>query len=255
VKRHDAADLTRLKSDWEQLGASDPLWAVYVTPQARHGGWDVEEFLGTGRREIDDSWRRFTDAVGGPPPPDGVVVDFGCGVGRLSAALAERSRFVVGIDISESMLGMAGQVIPTGLRERIALVASSSPHLPLGTNSVDLVYTSLVLQHMPSHLAVGYVREFMRVLKPGGYAMVQVAERPDASAKGIAFRLLPAWAYGAIQRTILGYPAPMRMEGLPLDVVRDAVASCGGQLIHHWGDPSYGGHWSYRRLLLRRQDG
>lgn len=246
-------ELRRLKADWDTLGASDPLWAVYVTKSARHGGWDLEEFLTTGRREVRDSWSRFEAATGQAPAPDSIVVDFGCGVGRLSTALAERTARVVGIDISESMLHAARGVIPPDLRARICLIASSSPTLPLGESTADFVYTSLVLQHMPAHLALGYVGDFMRVLKPGGYAFVQVAERPDASLKGTAFRLLPAWAYGALQRTLLGYPAPMRMEQLSLDSVRAAVETSGGEVVSHWADPSYGGHWSYRRLLLRRR--
>lgn len=247
-------DLRRLRSDWDKLGASDPLWAVYVTKSARHGGWDLEEFLATGRREVHDSWNRFEDVTGRSPAPDSIVVDFGCGVGRLSTALAERAACVIGIDISESMLRAAREVIPRDLGGRIWLVASSSASLPLGDRTADLVYTSLVLQHMPAHLALGYIRDFMRVLKPGGYAFVQVAESPDASLKGTAFRLLPAWAYGALQRTLLGYPAPMRMEQLSLDAVRAAAESSDGEVVSHWADPSYGGHWSYRRLLLRRRD-
>lgn len=245
-------DLHRLRSDWDTLGASDPLWAVYVTKSARHGGWDLEEFLATGRREVRDSWERFADATGQPPSRDSIVVDFGCGVGRLSTALAERTAGVVGIDISEAMLQAAREVIPREARPRIWMIASASPTLPLGDGTADLVYTSLVLQHMPSHLALGYVRDFMRVLKPGGYAFVQVAEQPDSSLKGTAFRLLPAWAYGALQRRILGYPAPMRMERLSLAGVRESAEAAGGELVSHWADSSYGGHWSYRRLLLRR---
>jgi predicted SAM-dependent methyltransferase len=117
---------------------------------------------------------------------------------------------------------------------------------------VDLVYTSLVLQHMPAELAVGYVREFMRVLRPGGTAMVQVADEPDTSLKGRAFRFLPAGLYGWLQQRVLGYPAPMRMQQLTLAQVTDVVSSAGGHVLGHWEDPSYGGHWHYRRILIGR---
>lgn len=253
MTERSADDLRRLRSDWEMLGASDPLWAVYVTKSARHGGWDLEEFLDTGRREVRDSWSRFAEVTGDFPAEDSIVIDFGCGVGRLSTALAECTARVIGIDISEPMLQAARGVIPPELRDRICMIASSSAALPLADRTADLVYTSLVLQHMPAHLALGYVREFMRVLKPGGYAFVQVAEQPDSSLKGTAFRLLPAWAYGALQRILLGYPAPMRMEQLSRENVDTAADAAGGELVSHWADPSYGGHWSYRRLLLRRR--
>jgi SAM-dependent methyltransferase len=252
VKEDPSESLHRLRVDWERLGSADPLWAVYVTKEARHGGWDVDAFLETGRREVEDSWHRLAAATGAPPGGDCIVLDFGCGAGRLASALAERAAHVIGIDISEPMLRTAQEVVPPSLRDRVSLMASSSPGLPLRAASVDIVYTSLVLQHMPSHLALGYVREFMRVLKPGGYALIQIAEQPDSSVKGWAFRVLPPWAYGALQRILLRYPAPMRMEPLQPQAVQDAATQAGGRLITGWEDSSYGGHWSYRRLLLTR---
>ena len=244
--------LRRLRSDWETLGAADPLWAVYVKDGARGGGWDVTEFLATGEREVADSWDRVARLVGRAPSPDAVVLDFGCGVGRPSSAPATRTRFVVGVDLSAPMLLAARSVVPEELRPRVVGVLSSSPALPLRTASVDLVYTSLVLQHMPASLAVGYVAEFLRVLSPGGLALVQVADEPDSSVKGRAFRYLPPRLYGWLQQRVLGYPAPMRMEQLTLDDVASTVASAGGRVLGHWEDPSYGGHWHYRRILIGR---
>ena len=105
---------------------------------------------------------------------------------------------------------------------------------------------------MPAELAIGYVAEFLRVLRPGGTALVQVAEEPDASVKGRVFRFLPPRLYGWLQRRVLGYPAPMRMQQLTLDQVATVVAASGGEVLDHWDDPSYGGHWLYRRILIRR---
>jgi len=245
-----ARELRRLREDWEILGAADPLWAVYVTKEARGGGWDVSEFLATGRREVDESWHRAATVLGHEIPRANVALDFGCGVGRLTTALADHADSVVGVDISASMLDTADRVIPEGIRSRVSLVASASPQLPIRAASIDLVYTSLVLQHMPATLALGYVREFMRILRPGGMAFIQVAENPDDSLKGRIFRHLPARVYGMLQRLILRYPAPMRMEALSLDEVTAAVAGGGGQVIGHWEDSSYGGHWTYRRALI-----
>lgn len=245
-------ELRRLRADWETLGAADPLWAVYVKDGVRGGRWDITEFLETGRREIDDSWTQHARVTGAEPSQDAVVLDFGCGVGRLSSALAARSRFVVGIDISEPMLRASRNVVPVEVAPRVQQVLSSSPALPLRDASCDLVYTSLVLQHMPAELALGYVGEFLRVLRPGGTALVQVADQPDTSIKGRAFRLLPPRLYGWLQRTLLRYPAPMRMQQLTLEEVGSVADASGGHVLADWEDPSYGGHWRYRRILIRR---
>lgn len=249
-----ARELRRLREDWEILGAADPLWAVYVTKEARGGGWDVSEFLATGAQEVEESWRRAAGVLGHALPRAAVSLDFGCGVGRLTTALAGHADFVIGVDISASMLDTANRVIPEAVRSRVSLIASESPQLPIRTASIDLVYTSLVLQHMPTTLALGYVSEFMRILRPGGVAFIQVAEAPDDSLKGRIFRHLPARVYGMLQRRILRYPAPMRMEALSLNEVTGVAAVGGGQVLGHWEDPSYGGHWTYRRVLIGRAD-
>jgi SAM-dependent methyltransferase len=249
-----ARDLRRLRADWETLGSADPLWAVYVTKEARGGGWDVSEFLATGLREVEESWSRAAQALNHDVPRAAVALDFGCGVGRLTAALASHADHVVGVDISATMLDNASHVIPETARSRVSLVASSSPRLPIRDARVDLVYTSLVLQHMPSSLAKGYISEFMRIMRPGGLAFVQVAEAPDNSLRGRLFRYLPANVYGMLQRKILRYPASMRMEALSLDDVTAAATGGGGRIVGHWSDPSYGGHWSYRRVLIARAD-
>ncbi len=244
--------LRQLRADWETLGRADPLWAVYVRDDGRDGGWDRDELLATGEREVADSWQRLTE-LGLDMESPSVVLDFGCGVGRLTSALATRADRVVGLDISAAMLATARSVIPPPDRPRVLLVLSDAPDLPLRSECVDLVYTSLVLQHMPKALALRYVSEFLRVLVPGGIAVIQVAESPTLSWKGLAFRVLPASAYGWLQRRVLGYPAPMRMEKTGLRQIARVARARGGEVVTSWRDDSYGGHWRYRRIVVRRR--
>ena len=248
----DSSELRRLRTDWETLGTVDPLWAVYVTQEARGGKWDVSEFLATGRREVVDSWQHAAAALGHEVPDVRIALDFGCGVGRLSTALAHHAQRVVGIDISQPMLQAAHRVVPDNVLPRVDFIASDALILPIQAASVDVVYTSLVLQHMPRGIALDYVKEFMRVLAPGGLAFIQIAEEPHKSVKGRAFRVLPHWAYGQLQRRLLRYPAPMRMQALSVEQVGGTARQVGGTLLDHWPDASYGGHWDYRRLLIRR---
>ena len=58
--------------------------------------------------------------------------------------------------------------------------------------SADLVYTCRVLQHMPPELAHRYVREFYRIVRPGGYVVFQMPTAPARNAAGLALRALPA---------------------------------------------------------------
>ena len=90
-----------------------------------------------------------------------------------AAPLAERFRECVGLDISEGMVKLARELNED--RPNCRFVVNAAPDLgQLETGSFDFVYSSLVLQHMPSvEMVEAYVGEFLRVLRPGGLAVFQ----------------------------------------------------------------------------------
>jgi SAM-dependent methyltransferase len=235
--------------DWHNLGAADPLWAVYVRSGVKDGRWDVGDFLQSGRDEV----ARVFDALAEPPGHFGLAVDFGCGVGRLSQALAGRFDRVIGVDVSGPMLARARELLTEpAISDRIAFALNERDDLAmLEDSTVDLVYSSLVLQHLPRSLAASYLREFLRILRPDGIAVVQVASRPTRSAKGLAFRVLPNWLTALLQRRLLHYPAPMRMQAMPRSWVGEQVRGAGGEIVSEAVDDTYGGHWIYTRYVLR----
>src|ERR1700748_2655980 len=100
------SQLSHLKSDWESLAQRDALGAI-LTDESKSGGkWDVTEFMATGDVEIETVLQHL-EGIGLPPDPGGTVLDFGCGVGRLTQALARRFPSCVGIDISQQMIQQA----------------------------------------------------------------------------------------------------------------------------------------------------
>ncbi len=239
--------LDQLQDDWTRLGQEDPLWAVYVAPGTKGGKWDVEAFFALGRQEVDRALAELEPL--GLTPGRRRALDFGCGVGRLSQALAGHVDEVIGIDIAPSMLAKARELDRS--QGRVRFVLNQRPDLgDVGSAEVDLVYSSLVLQHMPPELARGYLAEFVRVLAPGGVAIFQVASRPTRSVKGLIFRLAPWPLLRWAQRRVLGYPAPMRMSRMTSDNVRTAIAGTPGRLAAAIDDDSYGGHWHYTRYYV-----
>ena len=239
--------LGELQQDWTRLGAEDPLWAVYVAPGTRGGKWDVEAFFALGRREVDTAIGALESL--GLAPERRRALDFGCGVGRLSQALAAHLDEVIGVDLAPSMLAKARELDRSAGRVRFVL--NQEPDLALvPTGTVDIVYSSLVLQHLPPDLARTYLREFVRVLTPGGVAIFQVASRPTRSVKGLIFAAAPWPVLRWAQRRLLGYPAPMRMSRMTPDDVRAAIADTPAHLVAAIDDDSYGGHWHYTRYYV-----
>lgn len=168
-------DLARLRTNWANLGERDPLWAILGSKQSEGVAWDLEAFLRTGV-EFVGFVERHLQALGVDIHP-GRAFDFGCGYGRLSQGLARHFEQVVGIDIAPSMIAGARKIDRSGGKCRFEV--NDQPDLRrFESASFDFVLTTLVLQHMRPDYALGYVAEFLRILRPGGVAFFQAASRP-----------------------------------------------------------------------------
>jgi SAM-dependent methyltransferase len=91
----------------------------------------------------------------------------------MTGALAERFDQVVAVDVSPAMLERARAAVSA---PNVSFVAVSGERLDgVEDGSADTLVCYLVLQHLPDREVVeAYLREFARVLAPGGAAYVQV---------------------------------------------------------------------------------
>jgi SAM-dependent methyltransferase len=239
-----------VRRDWTTLGATDPLWAVHVAPDKRGGQWDVDEFLELGRADvaIARDWLRRL----GLPVNWQRVLDFGCGAGRLSQALAEHAGQVVGVDVSEPMLATARMLDRSD--GKCEFVANDVPDLSrFADGTFDLVYSELVLQHLPLDAIEGYLAEFMRVLHSGGVAVLQCTTSPLWTLKGALWRFAPFRVVAWGQRKVLGYPAPMRMTPLAPGRLRTVVAGRGGKVVDSVSEDIPITHWRSTRYVVRKK--
>src|SRR5262249_48452061 len=158
-------ELKRLRRVWNELGADDPLWAILSHPEKRGGGWDTDEFFRAGEKEIAGIDYHCNQLA--RPGKRGVALDFGCGVGRLTRALAARYNDVIGVDIAASMIAQAQQLNAHLPNVRFIENAQSKLEF-LGDGSVDFIYSTITLHHIPPPLQRAYIGEFARVLAADG---------------------------------------------------------------------------------------
>jgi ubiquinone/menaquinone biosynthesis C-methylase UbiE len=162
----------RQRRDWDDLAAEDLYWSILSDPDKRFEDRAAEAFFASGRTEIDGV---LTRAAGlGLPEAFGNALDFGCGAGRLTRALAVRFDEVVGVDISARMIEEAQALNRDCANCTFEL--NVAPDLRrFGDASFDGVYSSIVLQHLPSNSSIErYLEELVRVLRPGGLLAFQL---------------------------------------------------------------------------------
>jgi SAM-dependent methyltransferase len=247
--------LSRHKQEWEELASVDPLWAILTSSDRLGGGWELAEFFETGEAEISEMLKVADDL--GEPVRRVRALDFGCGVGRLSRPLAERFRECVGLDISEGMLTLARELNED--RPNCRFLVNTAPDLEqLETDSFDLVYSSLVLQHMPSaEMVEAYVSEFLRILRPGGLAVFQALSHIP-----LALRLQPRRRVYSFLRS-LGLSeqflmmkmklTPARGLAVPESEMRAIIERHGGivELAEAYGERAAVEHVSSARYFAR----
>ena len=243
--------LGRLRRQWEAHGRRNALAAI-LTPSVDQPEWDEAGFLETGRHHVAHLMDEADRLV--PHRRRGRALDFGCGIGRLTVALADYYDEVVGVDIADSMVEQARHRNPAP--DRIRYEHNTNPDLlRFPTGRFDLVCSWIVLQHMPPPLIRAYVTELVRVVGTGGLLVFQlpvdtvsaeVRERFVAAPVrgGTLKSRIPSWLvrpYRSLKyiwfRRTSSY---MAMYGLARDDVTALVERSGGRLLEVRSDQSHG---------------
>jgi len=193
------------------------MWAILTDPAKAGGRWDADEFFATGVREVGAlmeqaaAWRK--------PIARRSALDFGCGIGRLSQALADHFDSVYGVDISPKMIELAQQHNRKGARaEYMCSAAGDLSHFADG--SIDMILSWITLQHMRPRYARRYIQEFLRVLAPGGLLVFQYPSQPI----GLGVRL-------ARWKALLSRPRPMYMNGMDRQQVVELLGRGGARVL------------------------
>lgn len=165
------------------------------------------------RSSRDEWWdaafsRVLLDAI---PTAAHTLVDLGCGLARAGhELLPQRARLrYVGIDLDAARLGQAAAALSAAHGARAQLVGARAEAIPLADETVDVVLTSMTLQHVPDLVPV--LAEVRRVLAPDG---VIVSAEPDNPAMRTYFDE----PLDEINATFAALYAAQRVARLPADI-------------------------------------
>ena len=167
--------LDHIQRTWQHLGETEPHWSV-ITSERFHQSRIQEtkdEFYNSGRQHVDLLFRTM-ERNGIDYTAFRSCLEYGCGLGRVTRWLAERFENVYGYDISRAHLQSAeNHLAECGVRN-VTLRHIRNVEDIFHLQESDLIYSLIVLQHNPPPVIRIIVREFLRVLNPGGVAFFQV---------------------------------------------------------------------------------
>ncbi len=149
-----------------------------ASPQDRLGWtpencqWRIEGNNELAREQNESMTARVLEALEGSD--SSLVLDAGCGYGRLSAQILDRytGTRIVGVDGSQPMIEVAkGQLDP----ERFASVLGRMESMPFRSASFEVVLCMGVMMHVEDEL--GVVQELARLVKPNGRLLLTFFNR------------------------------------------------------------------------------
>lgn len=232
--------LEDLQKSWDAFGKTDPLWSILTWPGKKGNQWEIGEFFESGREEIDALIKNLESLA--PRARRTKALDFGCGVGRLTQALAPHFDDVAGVDIAPSMIALARSYNRYGDKCKYFLNATNDLTV-FGNDVFDLIYTNITLQHIPPRFSRGYIKELLRVLAPGGLMVFQLLGKPLGVLRGLVFRMVPTGFLQVCRMVRQRTFRPMGMYGMKREDVVRFLEDNGARIVDirqdQWGGPGW----------------
>ena len=134
-----------------------------------HTGWGNSSIYNYDQPSRIHSILKIIDSL--PFPINGFsILDFGCGTGDFSSALAKLGAKVTGIDISDVVIGKAQQVY--GNKDNITFEISSDSFFIKNPEMFDIVMSITVMQHLDDFELKKTLGQIYEVTSPGAYLLV-----------------------------------------------------------------------------------
>lgn len=140
------------------------------------GDLSLAEFVATGDHETLAYLQAFGQMPSPPPeqPVAETFVEIGSGIGRMTASFTRHYQRVVACDLDAAFLERCRQTVAQfGVAPHLQTCHVADGHtLGMPTDSADVVFSYITLQHCHRDDALGLTREAIRVARPGGRVLL-----------------------------------------------------------------------------------
>lgn len=119
--------------------------------------------------------KRYCESLGVPISTKTAVLDFGCGWGRNSRFFFKDVDSVnfYGVDVDPEMISFCTSAMTCG---NYAIVHPEPP-TTFESNSLDVIFAYSVFSHLAEPVALKWIEEFSRILKPNGILLATTQSR------------------------------------------------------------------------------
>ena len=180
-----------MRDDWDQRAREDAQYYVAFGRKQQ----SADEFFASAAdvlRTLREDLRRFPDGAGISTM---TALEIGCGPGRIMLPLSRDFGRIYGVDVSEEMVAIAQRNLAAAPNAE-ARVSTGVDLSGFADASIDFCYSYAVFQHIPEReFVLSYLREAVRVLKPGGLLKMQFNSLPRSGAPPMAPQ--PGWSLRA----------------------------------------------------------
>ena len=234
-----------IRQDWDDRARKNAFFYI----ASWRSDWDRDSFFRSG----EEDYSRLVESAlnrAGFESEGKTVVEVGCGAGRMTRCFAGRFGQVMAVDISSEMQERAKQFLPE-FKNIHWILADGATLNGIESSSSDFVFSYLVLQHLPSpDLAQALLREFSRVLRPGGAFLFQYNGAPKRSMNlygRLVWSFVNAlWSVGW-KKAGRGVARVMKLDpemvgkswhgvSLTTGEVRASLEHAGASALQFWGD-------------------
>ena len=186
-----------LKKVWNNYGKNEAYWSVLTGDDYKPNliKNNFEKFYKTGEKAIknfENILQKHNETL-----KDKIILDFGCGVGRLTKACTFYSTNVYGMDISEEHLKIAR----SNVKSAKFYIVNNLNNLPKLPKNPEIIISLIVLQHNEPIFIKRYLIQLLSLLKNEGIALIHIPYK--------------------ISSSLVNSPDKMQMHFLPKNVVRD----------------------------------